>query len=258
MIDSSRKLLLPALGVLALVAGGCSVSASGEIPCVEDVSCPHDYPVCSNGKCIEGTSTASASIAIVGADGHSPSDFLSGTVRVTVSARATSGVASVKLASGTTDFPAATPAAAPPLYAFTVDTTTIADGDATLTASLTAGDGSTGSATGTLHVDNSKPVITSFTVAGGGSTTITSGTTAAISATFTPATATAAIISGTDSASLVSGGSVLVSPDVATTYTLRVTSRSGVTPGAGMLLVALHLYAISLTTRPFGTVDYAD
>ena len=114
MIDSSRKLLLPALGVLALVAGGCSVSASGEIPCVEDVSCPHDYPVCSNGKCIEGTSTASASIAIVGADGHSPSDFLSGTVRVTVSARATSGVASVKLASGTTDFPAATPAAAPP------------------------------------------------------------------------------------------------------------------------------------------------
>jgi len=235
MIDSSKTLLLSALSVLALLAAGCSVSAAGEVPCVEDVSCPHDYPVCGpSGKCIAGSSTASASVAIVGADGHSPADFLSGTVRVTVSARASSGVGSVKLVSGSINFPAATPAAAPPLYAFTVDTTALADGDAALTASLSAGDGSTGTASGTLHVDNSKPVITSFTVAGAGSTTITSGTTAALGASFTPSTATAIVTSGAgDSVSMVSGGSALVSPDVATTYTLRVTSHSGVTVQSG-------------------------
>jgi len=145
---------------------------------VQDASCPTDYPVCGPaGKCIAGTPTA-ASVAITGVDGHAAADYLSGTVRVLVSARATSGVRSVTLASGSMNFPTSTAAAAAPLYAFDVNTTALTDGDATLTATLTAGDNSGATATGTLHVDNVKPVITSFTAAGLPSTTITAGTTA--------------------------------------------------------------------------------
>src|SRR5436853_623290 len=84
--------------------------------------------------------------------------------------------------------PAAVAPATPPLYAFDVDTTALGDGDRQLTATLTAGDGATATANGTLHVDNAKPVIMSFTVAGGTSTTITAGSTATISASFTGGT----------------------------------------------------------------------
>jgi hypothetical protein len=171
-------------------------------------------------------------VAIVGAEGHAAADFLSGTVRVIVSARAATGVQSVKLASGTVNFAAATPAVAPPLYVFNVDTTALADGDASLTATLTAGDGSTGTAPGTLHVDNAKPVITAFTVAGSTSTTITAGKTAALSASFSGGTASITANSG-GSIGLASGAAVLVSPDVATSYNLRVTSRAGVTVQTG-------------------------
>jgi hypothetical protein len=184
------------------------------------------------GKCVAGTPTA-ASVAITGVDGHAAADYLSGTVRVLVSARATSGVGSVRLASGSVNFPASTLAAAAPLYAFDVDTTALTDGDATLTATLTAGDNSAATATGTLHVDNAKPVITTFTASGSSSTTITAGTTALLSVSFTPATASATITSGSGSITLSSSGSALVSPDVMTTFTLRVTSRSGVTVQSG-------------------------
>ena len=130
MISSSKRLSFPALAALALVAAGCSYSGEGQIPCVQDASCPTDYPVCGpGGKCIAGTPTA-ASVAITGVDGHAAADYLSGTVRVLVSARATSGVGSVRLASGSVNFPASTLAAATPLYAFDVDTTALTDGDA--------------------------------------------------------------------------------------------------------------------------------
>jgi hypothetical protein len=235
MISSSKRLSFPALAALALVAAGCSYSGEGQIPCVQDASCPTDYPVCGPaGKCIAGTPTA-ASVAITGVDGHAAADYLSGTVRVLVSARATSGVRSVTLASGSVNFPTSTVAAAAPLYAFDVNTTALTDGDATLTATLTGGDNSGATATGTLHVDNAKPVITSFTAAGLPSTTITAGTTASLGVSFTPATASATITdgSGVGSLTLTSSGSALVSPDVTTTFTVRVTSRSGVMVQSG-------------------------
>ncbi len=232
MISSSKRLSFPALAALALVAAGCSYSGEGQIPCVQDASCPTDYPVCGpGGKCIAGTPTA-ASVAITGVDGHAAGDYVSATVRVLVSARATSGVGSVRLASGSVNFPASALAAAAPVYAFDVDTTALSDGDATLIATLTAGDGSSATANGTLHVDNAKPVITSFTPS---ASTITSGTTAALAVFFAPSTATATITdgSGVGSLTLTTSSSALVSPDATTTFHLRVTSRSGVMVQSG-------------------------
>jgi len=54
------------------------------------------------------------------------------------------------------------------------NTTALTDGDATLTANATAGDNSGATATGTLHVDNVKPVIRA-SPPGPPSTTITAG-----------------------------------------------------------------------------------
>src|SRR5262249_1966027 len=165
MTRPTRQNSFLALAALALGAASCSGAASGDIPCVEDLTCPSAYPVCGpQGKCIAGTSTQKAEVAIVGPEGYMPSEFVAGPVRILVSARATTGVASVKLASGTTNFTASTTPAASPLYAFDVDTTTLPDGNVPLTATVTAGDGSTGSANGTLHVDNTTlPPISSFT-----------------------------------------------------------------------------------------------
>jgi hypothetical protein len=236
MIETSKKLSIRVLALLTLAAAGCSVSAGGQIPCADDSSCPNDYPVCSSSKCVAGTSSGQNSVAVVGPEGHAAADFLSGTVRVIVSAKAASGVQSLKLAAGSTQFTLAAAAATPPLYAFDVNTGTLPDGDASLTATLSAGDGSSATATGTLHVDNAVPSITSFTAAGGASTTITSGTTAILQASFTAsAGATGTVLAGGGSASISNGGSVLVSPDVATTYKLRVTSRSGITAETGSL-----------------------
>jgi len=107
MMEFSKKSLLPPLVVLALGVAGCPIQAGDQIPCVEDVTCPSQYPVCGpSGKCIAGTSGARASVAIVGADGYAPTDLLSGTVRMLVVARAATGVATVRLASGTTNFAA--------------------------------------------------------------------------------------------------------------------------------------------------------
>ena len=58
------------LAALALaVAAGCSVSEGGKIKCVDDSSCPNDYPVCSAGACIEGILSSSARLcAVIDAD----------------------------------------------------------------------------------------------------------------------------------------------------------------------------------------------
>lgn len=233
MTETSNRLSVRLLAAVALALPACNLDAAGQIPCVEDVSCPNDYPVCGPaGKCIAGTSNAGASVAVVGADGHAAADFLSGTVRVLVSARASTGVKTVALSSGSVNFTSSASAAAPPLYAFDVNTTALADGDAPLTATLTAGDGTTGTASGTLHVDNAKPTITAFTVAGGTSAAVTSGKTIAIAATFSAGTATITSSAG-GSVSVTSGASVLVGPDASSTFKLRVTSRSGVIVQSG-------------------------
>jgi len=125
---SKKPLLL--LVVLALGVAGCPIQAGDQIPCVEDVTCPAQYPVCGPaGRCIAGTSGARASVAIVGGRWLCADDLLSGTVRMLVVARATTGVATVRLASGARAFGASSAAAAPPLFAFDVDTTAFADGD---------------------------------------------------------------------------------------------------------------------------------
>jgi len=234
MIETSKLRTIGVLSAAALAFAGCSLTSGGEIPCVEDASCPNDFPVCGPaGKCIAGTSTTGTSVAVVGAEGHTAADFLSGTVRVLVTARAASGVQSVKLSAGSTSFSASTTAATPPLYAFDVDTATLTNGDPSVTATLTAGDGSTATANGTLHVDNAKPAITTFTVAGAPSTTITAGTAAAISASFTGGVSATITSNGGGSVTIANGSSVLVSPDVLTSYSLRVTSRSGVSVQSG-------------------------
>src|ERR687887_1337435 len=124
MTETSRLIPVRVLAVLALAVVACNVDAANQIPCADDFSCPNDYPVCAAGKCIAGTSTLRASVAVVGPDGHASTDFLSGTVRVLVSARASSGVQGVTLAAGSTTFNASSTAATLPLYAFDVDTTT--------------------------------------------------------------------------------------------------------------------------------------
>ena len=234
MIHTSKLRTIRVLFAAALAMAGCSGTSGGQIPCVDDASCPNDYPVCGPaGKCIAGTSTSSKSVAVVGAEGHTAADFLSGTVRVLVTARAASGVQSVNLAVGSTNFSASATPAAPPLYAFDVDTTKLPNADASLTSTLTAGDGSSATASGTLHVDNAKPAITTFTVAGAPTTTITAGKVTAISASFTGGVSATITSSAGGSVSVGNGGSVLVTPDVATSYSLRVTSRSGVSVQSG-------------------------
>src|SRR5215813_11637086 len=107
MTRPTRQTLFLALAALAL--GACSGAAGGDVPCVEDVTCPSDYPVCGpQGKCIAGTSTQKAEVAIVGPEGYLPTDLVGGMVRILVTARATTGVASVKLASGATNFAVST------------------------------------------------------------------------------------------------------------------------------------------------------
>ena len=269
MMEFSKKPLL-LLVVLALGVAGCPIQAGDQIPCVEDVTCPAQYPVCGpTGKCIAGTSGARASVAIVGADGYAPTDLLSGTVRMLVVARATTGVATVRLASGSASFGASSAAAAPPLFAFDVDTTAFADGDVPVTATVVAGDASTGTANGILHVDNSSPPviarITAFSVgasqaASTGSANISSGGTTKLWASFTGRGNSGATLScapacnGTLSAtSIANGGNVTVTGSVngALTYTLTVAPSTGPSVTSNLTInVVPPANATSLTTIP--------
>jgi len=268
MMEFSKKPLLPLLAVLALGVAGCPIQAGDQIPCVEDVTCPAQYPVCGpTGKCIAGASGARASVAIVGADGYAPTDLLSGTVRMLVVARAATGVATVRLASGSTNFAASSTAAAPPLFAFDVDTTAFPDGDVPVTATVVAGDASTGTANGVLHVDNALPPvsarITAFSVgtsqaASTGSANISNGGTTKLWASFTGRGNSAATLScapacnSTLSAtSIANGGNVTVtgSVDGAFTYTLTVTPSTGPSLTSNLTInVVPPASAISLTT----------
>src|SRR2546422_8777023 len=162
MIETSK---LRAIGVLsALALAGCSLTSGGEIPCVEDASCPNDFPVCGPaGKCIAGTSTGNVTVAIVGAAGKQAGDPVRGTVSIQVAARSTSGVKSVSLAGGGKTFTPATGAAGP-VYDITVDTTTLADGSVSFTATVTPGDASAQPVSSTafaLTVANTAPVLRS-------------------------------------------------------------------------------------------------
>src|SRR5712664_594789 len=266
MMEFSKKSLLPPLVVLALGVAGCPIQAGDQIPCVEDLTCPSQYPVCGpSGKCIAGTSSARATVAIVGADGYAPTDLLSGTVRMLVAARAATGVATVKLASGTTNFAASSAAAAPPLFAFDVNTTAFPNGDVPVTATVVAGDASTGTANGVLHVDNSLPPvsarITAFSVgttqvASAGSANISTGGTTKLWASFTgrgnsTLSCAPACNSTLSATSIANGGNVTVTGSVngALTYTLTITPSTGPSVTSNLTInVVPPANAISLTT----------
>jgi hypothetical protein len=184
-------------------------------------------------------------------------------------ARAATGVATVSLASGSTNFAASGAAAAPPLFAFDVDTTAFPDGDVPVTATVVAGDASTGTANGVLHVDNALPPvsarITAFSVgtsqaASTGSANISNGGTTKLWASFTGRGNSAATLScapacnNTLSAtSIANGGNVTLTGSVsgALTYTLTVTPSTGPSVTSNLTVnVVPPANAISLTTIP--------
>jgi hypothetical protein len=197
MIDNSKKPSprLLAASLLSLLAA-CNVNASGQIPCADDSSCPASYPRCDpTHVCVTGTPTLGpTTIAFVGVTGHSPADILRLGVQVAVTARATTGVQNVSLAGGGKTYTSST-ASAPPLYLFDVNTLQLADGDVTFTATVTAGDASTATATSTLHIRNAPPVLSVGVV---GTTEATDGTLVAIDVTGDEAlTSVSSTISGT-------------------------------------------------------------
>ena len=166
MTEDLMKLPVRNLAALALsLAAACNVSASGQIPCVDDASCPASYPVCKSGFCTEGAAGAngSAAISITGVPGKAATDPLRGTINVQVVARASSGVKSVTLdTTGKSYTPDASSTA--PVYDFTVDSTKLPDGPTSFTATVTPGDTTQAakiSAAYTLVIDNTPPSLSS-------------------------------------------------------------------------------------------------
>lgn len=230
--------------LLTFAAAGCSVSASGQVPCVDDSSCPSDYPVCTAGKCVAGTSSAAASVAIVGVPGKAPTDPLRGTVTVQVSARAASGVKAVALSAGSKSFsPAA--GATGPVFSISVDTTTLTDGTVNLTATLTPGDATASvvTATGSIVVDNTPPTLSGAILA---SADIKQGGTVALDVT---ASEPLASISGT-----VSQGSTSAALADATTSgnTHRLIATLPASSPAGVYSISVNAADLAGNTASLG------
>ena len=165
MIETLPKLKARILAAVVLsLAAACNVSAGGQIPCVDDSSCPATYPVCKAGFCAEGAAgtNGNASVAVLGVPGKNATDPLRGTVTVQVVAKASSGVKSISLATGTNTYAPATDSA-PPIYKFSVDTTKLADGPAPFTATVTPGDSTQQAKTSAVlsfTIDNTPPTLT--------------------------------------------------------------------------------------------------
>lgn len=162
-MTSKRMQMKLFVALAALAAAACNVDESGKIKCADDSSCPSDYPVCGSGVCIAGTSTTQNAVAVIGVAGKQSTDPVRGTVTVQVAARASTGVASVALTSGTQSF-SGTASTTPGVFNVPVDTTKLADGTVTLTATVTAGNGTTITAQSTLVVDNTAPTFPQATV----------------------------------------------------------------------------------------------
>ena len=251
MIENSKKLLV-VFAAAALFAAGCSVSASGQIPCVDDSSCPADYPSCKSGFCVEG-GTTTASVSIIGVPGKSAADPLKGTVTVQVSAKANSGVKSVSLAGGGKTFsPAA--GATGPVFNITVDTTTLTDGTVSLTATVTPGDTAATAVTSAafpIVVDNTAPVLSGATLA---SADLKPGATVALDVTSSEALAS---IGGTVSTSGASVALADTSSSGSTTHHLIATLPSNAPAGSYSITVNatdLAGNAASLGSAPSVTV----
>jgi len=139
----------------------CSTNEAGKIPCADDSSCPRDYPSCQSGTCTAPTASSTGAVSIIGVVGKQQSDPLRGTVTVLATASAYSGVKSVTLSAGSTTIPSASRSGA--VFSFTVDTTQLANGAVTLTATMTPGQAGlqpVTSAAFAITVDNAAPVLT--------------------------------------------------------------------------------------------------
>ena len=234
MIENSRKVSVRLLALCTLaLAAACNVSASGQIPCADDSSCPADYPVCKAGFCVEGTAglTGTASVAIVGVPGKAATDPLRGTIVVQVVAKASSGVKTLTLDGGGKSFtPDATSAA--PVFDFTVDTTKLADGAVSFTATVTPGDSTQSAKTSdafAVTVDNTAPVLTIGVV---GTTEATDGTLVAIDVTSSEPLAS---VSGTVSESATALAEI--APASGSTYHFGYAVSAGDTSGAHTVAV---------------------
>lgn len=201
MKSTTLVVRLLAAGTLAL-CGACSVSASGQIPCADDSSCPADYPVCQAGKCVQSANgvKGSASVQIVGVPGKAATDPVRGTVDVQVVAKASSGVQTLTLDGGGKSY-SPDASSTPPVFVFVVDTTKLTDGAVQFTSTLTPGDSTQAQAKSgqfTLTVDNTAPTLTIGVV---GSTEIADGALVAIDVTSTePLASVTGTISGSTTA----------------------------------------------------------
>lgn len=239
MIETFPKLnaRLLAAAVLSLAAA-CNVSASGQIPCVDDSSCPATYPVCKAGFCAEGAAGANgnASVAVLGVPGKNATDPLRGTIQLQVVAKASSGVKSISLAAGTNTYAPATDSA-PPIYIFSVDTTKLADGPAPFTATVTPGDTTQQAKTSaalSLTIDNTPPTFSSATLTAadlkpgatiGVDVTVTDAALASVSGTVQLGSTPIGSLVETSASGTVHHLALALAPNAAAgTYTLSITA----------------------------------
>jgi Galactose oxidase, central domain len=222
------------LAALALAGAGCQVQANGEIPCVEDVTCPDQYPVCGPaGKCIDN------GLPTIHVNGFSVGSSLAAS---SGSATITSGGSATLYASFAGRGSATGTLSCAPACNGTLATTTIPSGGTvavtgsvngalTYTLSVAGTNGASATATVTVNVVPAATAVgltaSSSRVHQGGSTTLTPtfnfGSSPAV-----PGTAVVVGDDGSTYANLVSGNPIQVAPTTPTTvYTLHVANAAG-------------------------------
>lgn len=227
-----RTVVRALVATLTVLVSACSVDANKAIPCYDNSACPKDYPECSGatkdapGTCgpagSGGTPTAAASIKVVGAEGAPSGATVRGTVKIDVVARADAGIRKVTLGvDGSTTAPMDPVTVVPPLYTFTVDTTTLgaahAAGQIVLDATITPADGSAAVTDKlTLNYDNTQASLSAT-----GATIITLGDTTVLTPNFGGGSGA---INGV---AVTSGKPFVVRPSDNTTYQLTVTNAQG-------------------------------
>jgi len=222
------------LAALALAGAGCQVQANGEIPCVQDVTCPDQYPVCGpSGKCIDnglptihidafsvGSSLAASSGSTTISSGQSATLYTSFAGR----GSATGTLSCAPACNGTlsaTTIPSGG----------TVTVTGSVNGALVYTLAVASTNGATATATVTVNVVPPSTAIglsaSSSVVHQGGSGTLTP-TFNFGSAPVLPGTAVIVGDDGSTYTNLTSGSSIQVAPTTpTTTYTLHVANAAG-------------------------------
>jgi Galactose oxidase, central domain len=222
------------LAALALVGAGCQVQANGEIPCLQDVTCPDQYPVCGpSGTCIDnGLPTIHIDAFSVGSS--LPTSSGSTTISSGASATLYASFAGRGSATGTLSCAPGcngTLAAATLASGGTVTVTGSVNGALTYTLAVASTNGATATATVTVNV---VPPATAIGLSAS-SSVVHQGGSATLTPTFnfgsSPAVPGTAVIVGDDGstyANLTSGNPIQVAPSTPTTvYTLHVANAAG-------------------------------